>query len=372
MSDKTKSIKSINAIQSDMIIALLALLLMAIYYYGMRTLVMATIAVFTCVVTDIACIMIRKDRYEISDLSAVLTGLVLALLMPATISFNVLIFSSAFSIVVGKQVFGGKDNPVFNPAAVGYAFAMLCWSSEVLLFPKPFTTIPVWREIGISLNRSLGYSLNINSIPAIANIDIWLGRFTGPIGSTHVIVLIVCAITLMFRRSISPITFISGISTSAFIAYIFPRVGVSTFKGISLELISGVLLFGMIFMASDPSTIPRTKSGRLLQGILLAVITFAYRHFGNLEHGFIFALLITNTLSDTLDNSMGAFAKIIKVRFAEFEKHRSAVLSGHGDKFKDFCIVDECDASEHTSEDDDTIITCDVDEVEDEYAETTQ
>ena len=370
MSDQTQSTKSINAIHSDMIIALLALLLMANYYYGVRTLVMAAIAVSTCVLTDIVCVMMRKKRYKVNDLSAVFTGLVLALLMPATVSFNVLIFSSAFSIIVGKQVFGGKDNIIFNPAAVGYAFAMLCWSSEILLFPKPFTTIPIWGEMSESLNRSLGYSLNMNSIPAIANIDIWLGRFVGPIGATHVIVLIVCAITLMFRRSISTITFLSGISTSALIAYLFPRVGASAFKGISLELVSGVLLFGMIFMASDPSTMPKTKSGRLWQGILIAIITFAYRHFGNMEHGFIFALLIANPLSDALDNSMIAFARIIKVRFAEFEKHRSAVLGS--DKFRDFCVVDECNIDEYISDDEDTIITSDEDEVEEEYAKTIQ
>lgn len=370
MSDKTQSTKSINAIHSDMIMALLALLLMANYYYGMRTLVMAAIAVFTCVITDIVCVMMRKERYKINDLSAVLTGLVLTLLMPATVSLNILIFSSAFAIIVGKQVFGGKDNIIFNPAAVGYAFAMLSWSSEVLLFPKPFTTIPIWDGIDSSLTRSLGYSLNMNSIPVIPNIDLWLGRFAGPIGATHVIVLIVCAITLMFRRSISPITFLSGISTSALIAYLSPRVGVSTLKGISLELISGVLLFGMIFMASDPSTMPKTKSGRLWQGILLAVITFAYRHFGNLEHGFIFALLITNAFSDTLDNSMSAFARIIKVRFAEFEKHRSAVLGS--DKFRDFCVVNECDIDEYNGDKEETINTYDEDEVEDEYAKTAQ
>lgn len=329
MSEKIRYTKTETSKMIDLLIALMALLVMAVYFYGTRVITLALSSILICVITDVLCSLMRHKKYKF-ELSSVVVGLTLTLLMPATVPYFVLMFAGFLGISIGKHVFGGTGNYIFNPTAVGYAFAVLCWGKQVLLFPRPFDSIPLSGEFAGTLSHSLGYSLQQSSLPVLSDIDMWLGRFVGPMGATHVIVLAVCAVFLIARKTVSGITFSSAVITTTALAALFPRLqSLNMLDSISYELVSGIFLFGLLFMASDPTTMPKTRLGRLWQGIALALLVFAYRHFGLLENSFVFALLIVNAMRNSFDKRFFHPIAAIKRKLHEFEvKNKECLDSG--------------------------------------------
>ncbi|MEG0615198.1 MAG: RnfABCDGE type electron transport complex subunit D, partial [Oscillospiraceae bacterium] len=144
---------------------------------------------------------------------------------------------------------------------------------------------------------------------AVSDIDIILGRYIGPMGTTHIIVLIVSAVVLMFRRSISALTFCSGLTTIAVLTYIFPKFGTSPISSVYYECISGMTIFGLIFLACDYFTMPKTRSSRFLYGVIIGVITVVFRHIGTVENPIVFAVLLANPIRISLDRSTISFSK---------------------------------------------------------------
>lgn len=321
---KMKKGRTPDSKNMDILLALMPLLFMAVYYYGLRALALATVAVMTATVTDIVCVLLRKKQLRRTDFSAPVTGLTIALLMPASVSYGVLIFACALAIIVAKQAFGGNEHYIFNPAAVGYAFVSVCWPTQLNLYPKPFAPLPLWGNVTEGLSASFEHTANLAAVPAVSDIDIYLGRFLGPMGGTHILVLLVCAICLMFRRSISPAIFLTSTATIAGIAYLFPRVGDSRFTAVAFEMIGGMLLFGLIFLASDPSILPKTRTGRFWYGLLIGLLTMAFKYFTTTESAIVFALLIVNALSDTLDSRVLRFASRIRSRVNALEQQQDA------------------------------------------------
>ena len=157
---------------------------MSVFYYGIRALLIVFIAVLTCYITDVICIYLKKGEYEFKDYSSVIIGLTYALLMPATVPVGILIAGCIITIVIGKQAFGGKDNLIFQPVAVGYSISAFCWKEALLLFPKPvaFTNFSYISQSLTSQSHSLSYYIDNASIPALSEFDILLGSFAGPMG----------------------------------------------------------------------------------------------------------------------------------------------------------------------------------------------
>lgn len=286
----------------NIILALLALTVMPIYLYGLRVLVLLVASIATAVVTDFICVRLSGNKtWSKYDGSFIITALITTLLLPASAPLWIPIVSTAIAITVAKYPFGGNGYNTFNPAAVGLSFVALCWPEHVLRYPAPFGTIGVTDPSLIQYAASPASILRVGGTPKIDYFDVFLGKFAGPMGATCMIVLAACMFYLVVRRVISLRIILSVLFVVGFFAVVFPRVSTGEWSSLFFEGSSGALIFGIIFMANDPVTIPKTKSGQILFGLILGALVVTFRHFGKVELEFVFAILIANIFAIPCD-----------------------------------------------------------------------
>ena len=293
----------------DMFLVSLALVFMCCYYYGLRALVLTMISVISAYITDIICVKLRGDKYDFNDFSVPLSGVLMALMMPASASYHIIILSNILAITLGKQFFGGKGKNIFNPTVVGFVLSSICWGDKVLLYPKPEESLSIIPELSVSLSPSLTRVLGYASNPSVSNVDIFIGKFTGPMGATHIVIIFVCAIVLICRRSASFLTFFGGIGTMATLAYFFRFFGSDAFTAVFYQLASGTVLFSMLFFACDYYVLPKSKSSRLLYGIIIGGLTILIQIIGKVENSILYALIIAAPIGIVLDESAFSFGR---------------------------------------------------------------
>ena len=186
----------------DMLIALLPLCFMAVYYYGIRALIVIIVSVLTCDITDRICLAFQKKGRS-GNISAVITGVIIALLLPASVPYFVVVVSGLFAILIVKHPFGGLGNNIFNPACSGIAFSLICWPEKLLEFPEPLNrSMEIIGNVTSKLSPSLISTLKEKSTGLSVTNDgrltdgsiltLLIGRYTGPMGAT-MIIIIVCS-----------------------------------------------------------------------------------------------------------------------------------------------------------------------------------
>lgn len=289
-----------HSVYGDQLVCLCALLIMSVWRWGVKALVICLVSLVTAVFSDWLCCKMTKKVYNPKDASTFVSGLCLGLMMPASIAYRYVVFGSALAMGI-KHIFGGKNNYVFNPACLSYAFLAICWPSLVLMFPNVGERIPVFEAYSGTLSTGLeGYLIQLGAAKSISLSDLLLGNFLGAIGTTHVLVLAVCGICLMFRRALSPtVTFVSF---GAFLALSFLFSAYENFyDAVIIEIISGNILFGMLFLASDPQTSPQTFLGKIYYGMIIGILLVVFRHLTKTESSFVYVLLIANAVSLHID-----------------------------------------------------------------------
>ncbi len=289
-------------IYSDQFIFMAALLIPAVFLGGMRALAVCGVSIFVCMLTDWICCLIRKQPYDFKDTSVLFWGLCTGMLMPSSMPYIYVSVAAIICIAIGKHIFGGTDNIVFSPPAIAAAFMIICYSSDMLYFPKVGTIFPMLADDyhGV-LVRSLEYTIRINNVPAESWLDILLGNTPGAIGTVHILVVLVCGICLMAKRSSSGGVVIPCLLTVGVLAFFYPRIAVNGWESIFYELSSGYLLFGIMFMACEPAILPKRFAARVIYGVVLGYTVMMFRTFGQVEGCFVFALLITNALACCFD-----------------------------------------------------------------------
>ena len=291
----------------DMLIALAALLAMAVFLYGLRPLVMVVIAVATAVITDILVARLRLQTYNRTELSSVVFAVMFVLMLPASISYYIVVVGVVVLVGLGKHAFGGYNAYPFNPAAVGYAVVAVSWPGEVFRYPLPFSHPPVFGA-AIDLVDAPAHILRMGGLPNIDSVNLLLGNYAGPMGATFILAIFAAAVYLLLRKRITFHAPLTMLLTCMIIAGVFPRVnGVSSFEVMAYELCSGALVFATIFLMNEPATSPRNPVAKSLYGVLLGVTTMIFRYFGAFELGVCFALLIANALQSYIDRGIANF-----------------------------------------------------------------
>jgi len=287
-------------LMGDTIISLLPLYAMATYFYGGRALLLGLTGLLTALISDMACTMIAGRVPNLRDFSAAVTGLILPLLMPASIRYSIVIVAVIFAIVVAKQPFGGVGENIFNPAAAGMAFAIVCWPAEVFTYPAPFEKIPIKlaADTAIRTATSPAQALALGGLPNQTPLDLLMGNVPGPMGTTNILVLLTCLLYLTVRRTVHGRATLAFLAGGAAVAVLFPRAG-----GLAAlyELMSGMLLFAAIYMLNDPVTSPKRSAPMLLYSAMTGVLSIMFRHLGRYEESVIFALLVMNSTVWLLD-----------------------------------------------------------------------
>ncbi len=290
------------------------LLCMSCYLYGLRPLLLCAVALLTGNLCDRLVSLFRRRVYQASDFSNESFALVIALLLPATVDWYVLIAAVVVGIFIGKEVFGGYGSYPFNPAAVGYTVAAVSWPEQVFRYPQPYTDIPLWDASGVPVSSSISDTLRSGGILNISSMSLGLGEYAAPMGTGAALIIVACGLFLWAQKDIRLSTPIAFLVTSAVIAFVFPREAglidsslFTTFgarlSGVRDELLTGAMLFSAVFLFNEPYTCAHHRSGRILYGILLGVVTMGFRYFGVYDTGVCFALLTLNSISGWLDRT---------------------------------------------------------------------
>ncbi|MGM9608579.1 MAG: RnfABCDGE type electron transport complex subunit D [Oscillospiraceae bacterium] len=290
-----------QTIMRDVLIALAPAMLGSIYFFGFRSLMVTLVSVAACVFFEWAYCKITKMHCKIYDLSACVTGVLLAFVCPVTIPYWTIILGALFAIIVVKMLFGGLGRNIVNPALAGRAF-MFSW-------PVLMST---WVKVGfgnaaglistadaVTAATPLG-NMHQGMMPDCSILDLFLGNVGGCIGETSALLLLIGFVYLLYRKVITPRIPVAFIGTVAVLSFLFPQ-GNDRIAWMAAQLFGGGLMLGAIFMATDYVTSPVTKLGQIVYGIGCGALTILIRYFGGYNEGVSYAILVMNTCVVLLD-----------------------------------------------------------------------
>ena len=294
---------TVQSLMGDMLVALAFVYVMPIVFYGFRVLKNLIVSLAVCYFSDLLIRRIRDKKFEFFDLSPLVTGAILPLIFPASIDLPIIIVADLFAIFVVKHPFGGLGNNPFNPAAAAYCFCAISWSDKVFCYTKPMQWLNIFGNAleNAKIAETTAQNLSNGGRPLTDFFDILSGNVAGPAGATSVIVILAAGGYLLYRGVIGVQISAGALLGASVFALIFPRISISIFESLWFEITSGLLIFGAVFMASEPATSCKHPYAKWIYGISIGVLTMLFRHFGKMEIAFPFALLITNSFTPFLD-----------------------------------------------------------------------
>lgn len=287
-------------IMLDVVIALIPAMLGAVYFFGLRSLCVMAVSVAACVVFEYLYRKLLKKDTTVGDCSAIVTGVLLAMVCPVTIPYWTIIIGDFFAIVVVKQLFGGIGCNFLNPALAGRAF-LFSYPVIMTTWVAPYTSLNLIGSNADAVTAATPMSyLHQGMLPDTSVLYSFIGSVGGCLGETSAVLLLAGGVYLVVRKVISARIPIAYIATVAVIALLFPQ-GNDRLQWLGYQVFSGGLMLGAIFMATDYATSPVTKGGQIVYGIGCGLITMLIRYFGSYAEGVSYAILIMNVTVLLLD-----------------------------------------------------------------------
>ena len=286
---------STAVIMRDVCIALLPALFAAVWFFGWRALTLTMVSVAGCVFFEWGYRRLLKKDCTVGDFSAVVTGMLIAFVCPVSLPYWTILVADLFAIVLVKQLFGGIGMNIVNPALAARAF-LFSWPSLMSgSWVRPGTSISVFSPSLDGLTTATPMAaLAENALPAESLLDLFLGKIGGSLGEVSAAALLLGGAYLLIRKVISPRIPLAYLCTVAVLAVVFPRGGNDCVDWMLYQLLSGGLLLGAIFMATDYATSPVTHAGQIVYGVGCGVLTILFRYFGSYVEGVTYAILIMN------------------------------------------------------------------------------
>ncbi len=304
---------SVKKIMWIVVIALLPPTAASIYFFGIRALYIESVSIVTAVLTEAITQLLLKRPVTISDGSAVITGLLLALNLPVGVPIYIPIVGSFFAIAIAKQLFGGLGYNIFNPALAGRAFLLFAWPTEMTTWHKPFW----WKLASGKVSAYSFGSLKVQGITGATPLGIlkiqgydavvksfgskyalykslFIGNTGGSLGETSALAILIGAVILLSLRIISfhiPLSYIATVGIIALLAGEDPL----------FHILAGGLMLGAWFMATDYVTSPITKKGKIIFGIGCGAFTILFRLLGGLPESVSLSILLMNSLTPVID-----------------------------------------------------------------------
>ncbi len=335
--DKTRKRLRFQAPMRRMLIGLSPCVAGAVYYFGWRAL---AIVLLSCTAGFITEYSFCRRRGEPVTQAVLVTSVIFALILPPTVPFIVVVVGIVFSILFGKEAFGGFGRNIFNPAAVGRAFVYISfpiwltstwappatgpwgaldrWSTYTVEQNHPDSTTsatpmthlkagriipshkqdsPVLSEIPYHVNPKA--SLHVSTWAIVKSL--LLGRISGTMGVTSALLILLGGIYIWYTKTASRTIILSVVLSYALCNLILTLAGVPRFYGPVIPMLGGGFLFGAIFMATDPVSAAKTRPGRIIYGIIIGVCTTAIRNFSIFNGGLMFSILIGNMFAPIID-----------------------------------------------------------------------
>ncbi len=275
-------------IMLNVIIALLPAWGAAVYFFGLRVIPLTAVCIGSCIFFEYVCRAMMKRSNTIGDLSAVVTGLILAMNLPSTLPYWIAVIGSFVAIVIVKQLFGGLGQNFANPAITARIVLMISFPAAMTKWVEPFTHTDL---DAISSATPLPLAGTDN---AVSYLDLFLGKTGGCLGETCALALLIGGLYLAARKIISlaaPLSFIGSLFILSWISGSDPVY----------QILAGGVFLGAFFMATDYATTPITTKGKIVFGLGCGIITFIIRRFGSYPEGVSFSILLMNVLTPYIE-----------------------------------------------------------------------
>lgn len=302
---------SIERNMYDVIIALIPALAVSFYFFGWGAFVVTLTSVAACMLFEwlISRFLMGRKELTILDGSAILTGLLLALNVPSTLPLWIIVIGALVAIGIGKMSFGGLGSNIFNPAIVGRVMLLISFPVQMTSYPMPkgaeatldatSGATPLAIAKGI-VRGSDGFTMD--KLPSL--LDNFLGSVGGSLGEVSAVALLIGFAYLLIRKVITWHIPVAIIATVAIFAGIMNLVNPELYAGPLFHILSGGLLLGAIYMATDYVSSPMSNSGMLLYGVMIGIITMLIRLFGAYPEGMSFAILFMNGIVPIINRYM--------------------------------------------------------------------
>ncbi|MDO5301046.1 MAG: RnfABCDGE type electron transport complex subunit D [Tissierellia bacterium] len=289
MAPHIRSNDTVQRIMLDVIIALLPAVIGSIYYFGAKAAIIYVLSILSCVASEYIFQKATGREIQIRDLSAVVTGILFAMNLPATAPWYLIIVGGVFAIIIVKQLFGGIGGNFVNPALAARAMCMAAWPSLMTAYVNPD---------GASVATPLGIMKEGSSLGALPSVERMItGDIAGVIGETSAVLLLIGFIYLLVRRVIDWKVPVIYIATAA---VFFLILGVDT-SLLPYQIFGGGLMLGAIFMATDYSSTPMTSKGKIIFAIGCGLLTAVIRLKGSMAEGVSYSILLMNVASPLID-----------------------------------------------------------------------
>ncbi|WP_303806161.1 RnfABCDGE type electron transport complex subunit D [Ruminococcus flavefaciens] len=275
-------------IMLNVIIALLPAWGAAVYFFGLRVIPLTAVCIGSCIFFEYVCRAMMKRSNTIGDLSAVVTGLILAMNLPSTLPYWMAVIGSFIAIVIVKQLFGGLGQNFANPAITARIVLMISFPAAMTKWVEPITHTDL---DAISSATPLPLAGTDN---AVSYLDLFLGKCGGCLGETCALALLIGGLYLAARKIISlaaPLSFIGSLFILSWISGSDPVY----------QILAGGVFLGAFFMATDYATTPITTKGKIVFGLGCGIITFIIRRFGSYPEGVSFSILLMNVLTPYIE-----------------------------------------------------------------------
>ncbi len=304
-SPHVRSNENTRSIMLDVIIALIPALAIGVYFSGPRALSVTAVSVIGCVFFEWLYRKLMKKPQAIGDLSAVVTGVLLAFVCPVMIPYWMILIGDFFAIIVVKQLFGGIGMNFVNPALCGRAFLVGSYASVMTTWAAPGSYAPIVGSTAdvVTSATPMAY-LHANNLAELQEsysvMDLFVGKVGGSFGEVSALMLILGGCYLLYRKVITwhiPVTYIG---TVAVLTLLFSR-GNPSVDWMLYNLFGGGLMLGAIFMATDYATSPVTKKGQIIYGIGCGIFTVLIRYFGSYNEGVCYSIMVMNLCVALID-----------------------------------------------------------------------
>ena len=300
--------KTVERTMLDVIIALLPAIACSLFFFGVGALVVLATAVAGCVATEFLIQkFLIKGNSTIGNYSAIVTGVLLALNLPSNLPVYIVLLGSVFAIGIAKMAFGGLGNNIFNPAIAGRVFLLLSFPAQMTTWPLPIvnrwqyfdmetgaTILSTMKEGAGDVSTGASIASSMKDIVDVSPVEALLGNMGGSMGEVSAIALLIGGAYLLLRKVISwhiPVAILASVALFYLILGDDPL----------MPLLTGGLLLGAIFMATDYSTSPMSHKGMIIYGVMIGIITVVIRKWGAYPEGVSFAILLMNGLTPLIN-----------------------------------------------------------------------
>lgn len=311
LSDEEKlRISNTRKYMLDTLTVLIAPTVMACYYYGLRALLLIVISAVTAVLCEVLGCKLIKSQSSLSDLSSLVTGIAIALCLPASSPWWLALIASSFAILAAKLPFGSSRGNMFVPAAAGIAFVTVCCKDIMFAYPVIPTAadkLTVYSSDSFVSGEAISYMLSQgNSIGTnlFKYIDIFVGNISGPMGATYAVALLGGLIFLLFRRPHNAVTTLCYFAVCAVFAFLFPRISAQRYISVFMELNSGLLFFSGLVFLNNEAIAPKRFAAKACYGALAGLIVMLLRHVSAFEDSTVFAILLINAVAPMFDKKL--------------------------------------------------------------------